>query len=748
MCSFVKSIYNSTKRVYTSMASLELPSTQTKTKQPNGSYSTAREELGRLCRENRLKEALDVLSVMDQRGIPADFDTYISLLQACGNMKALKEGKEVHAHMLSTGFDKKIFLMTKLVSMYAICGSMVYARHVFEKMPKRNACLCNAMIRGYARNGLCEEALLVYYKMQQVGLQPDYHTFSCVLKACAGLSALQEGKEIHNHIMKGGFESGIFIGNALIDMYAKCGKIKDARQTFDKMTQRDVVSWNAMIAGYTQNGYYSEALELFSQMKMAAMKPNMVTLASVLPACANLADLLQGKEIHQYIIRSGFDLDVFVGSTLIDMYAKCNSVDDSRQVFDKMCERDVALWNAMIAGYAHNGYCNEALSLFRQMQLSVVKLNPVTIASIMPACAQLAVMQYGKAIHAHIVRSGFESNVFVGTSVIDMYAKCGNIELARQVFGRMSRRDVVAWTAMIAGYGMHGYREDVLTLFNQMQQEGMKADHITFVAVLAACSHVGLMNEGWQYFTRMSQDHHIMLGAEHYACMVDLLGRSGHVDEAYNFIRKMPLEPSAGVWGALLGACRIHCNVELGEHVAEQLFELDPENEGYYVLLSNIYAAAGRWDGVAKVRIMMKDRGLKKKPGCSWIEVKNRVHAFVGGDRSHPESEKIYATLESLSREMKNAGYAPDTNFVLDDVKEEEKEHILFSHSEKLAIAFGLIHTFPGIPIRITKNLRVCGDCHSATKFISKIVGREIIVRDMNRFHRFKDGLCSCGDYW
>eukprot|EP01018_Ginkgo_biloba_P034142 Gb_28028 [translate_table: standard] len=589
-------------------------------------------------RDSLLQEALD------QPGIPLDSNKYASLLQSCTNIKTLKQ---VHGLMVVSGLDQNVFLGNKLVSMYALCGSMENARLLFDDINKRNIFVWNAMIRGYAMNGFCEEALTFFSRMQGEGIQPNNFTFPFVLKACAGLSALQEGKEIHNHVVRNGYESDVFVVNALVAMYAKCGSIKVARQLFDKIPERDVVSWNAMISGYVQNGHAHEAFSLFTRMQLADMTPDSVTMKSVLPACTYIAALQKGKWIHGYIIRSGFISDVAV----------CNAI-------------------------------------------------------------------------------------------IDMYAKCGSIEFARHLFDEMSDRNVVSWSAMIAGYGMHGRGEDALELFSLMQQADVKPDDVTFVCVLSACSHAGLVDEGWRYFDSMIGDYCIKPRVEHYACIVDLLGRAGHLDEAWSFIEKMPLKADAGVWGALLSACVIHCNIELGEQVAVRIIDLDPKNAGRYVQLSNIYAAAGRWDDVAKVRTMMKGKGLKKTPGCSMIEINNKVHAFLIGDRSHPQSDKIYAMLESLTGLMEEAGYVPNTDFVLRDVEEEVKEHILCSHSEKLAIAFGLINTSPGTPIRITKNLRVCGDCHCATKFISKIVSREIIVRDANRFHHFKGGLCSCGDYW
>eukprot|EP01018_Ginkgo_biloba_P038144 Gb_41317 [translate_table: standard] len=677
-----------------------------------------------------------------------DVPTQKSLFQVCATVKSLPEGKAAHAQMLITGLNQNVFLWTKLMSVYSKCGNIADARQVFDKMPKRNLFSWNVMIGGYARNEQFEEALALYYIMRLEGMQPDNFTFPCVLKACGGLVALQKGMEIHNDIISSELEGDVFVGNALVAMYTKCGNIEHARHVFDKMSQRDVISWTAMIAGYAQNEMCDQALKLFRQMQVERVKPDSVTIASILPACADLGALHQGREIHGYITRSGIEWDVSVGNALVDIYAKCGSVEDARFMFDKMSRRDVVSWNVMIAGYTLNRCFNESLKLFGQMQKEGKEPNPVSISSVLPACAHLAALQQGKEIHNYIIRRDFESDNFVANGLIDMYAKSGSIHDAYQMFGQMFQRDVISWTSMIAGYGMHGYAEDALTVFHQMVQAGIKPNKITFTGLLSACSHAGLVDEGLQYFYCMCQDYGVTPAMEHYACIVDLLGRAGRLDLAYDFIKKLPLEPAASVWGALHNACRIHCNIELGELVADCLFEIEPENVGNYVLMSNIYAAAGRWDDVTKLRKLMKERGLKSSPGCSWIEIKSKMHVFCVGDRSHPQFEQIYATLKSLAWKLKKAGYVPDTKFVLHNVEEEEKEHILCGHSEKLAIAFGIINTCPNSPVRITKNLRICGDCHTATKFITKIVGREIIVRDANRFHYFKAGMCSCGDYW
>ncbi|XP_059066767.1 pentatricopeptide repeat-containing protein At3g12770-like isoform X2 [Cryptomeria japonica] len=633
-------------------------------------------------------------------------------LENCTNIQTLNQ---VHAVMLANGFHQNIFLQTKLTTMYALF-SLEDARRLFDKISKPKLCLWNVMIREYARSGVGEEVFKLYCEMLQAGQCPDNFTFPYVLKACTALPALREGKEIHGHVIACGFEFNSFVTNSLVHMYAKCGDLKDARQVFDKMLERDVVSWNAMIAGFAQNGCPKESLRLFNQMVSGGMEPDSLTIKSVLPSCASLSALQQGQWIHNYAIKTGLESDIVVCTALIDMYAKCRKLKTARQIFDKMCRRDVVSWSAMIGSYALNGYAEEALKLFYDMQLTDVKPDLATVKSVIQVFAYLASPQPAKWIHGYIINMGFEADVLVGTALVDMYVKCGSVEMARQLFDKMSKKDVVSWSAMIAGYGMHG--------------------------------HGGLLDKGWQCFDSMTRDYGIKPNVEHCACMVDLLGRAGHLDVAEDFIKNMAAEPDSGVWGALLGACRIHCNIEVGERVANRLFELDPENTGHYVLLSNIYAAAGRWDGVAKVRAMMKNRGLKTKRGCTLIEINHRVHSFIADDRSHPQSDEIYAALESLARQMKDVGYVPNTSLVLHDVSEEVKERMLWSHSEKLAIAFGLINSSPGTPIQITKNLRACVDCHNATKFISKIFEREIIVRDAIRFHHFRDRLCSCGDYW
>eukprot|EP01018_Ginkgo_biloba_P013233 Gb_05439 [translate_table: standard] len=726
---FVEPMVERSKRtIMTSTASL-----QTEGNVNNGSPEAVRT----LCKQGRLKEALHMLHAMNQL---VDTSTYVSLLQVCINKRALSEGKIVQTHMNESGFIPQKFLGNTLVNMYTKCESLVDARRIFDEMLKRDAFSWNIMIGAYSRQGFPEEALVLFHQMQRTGIQPNQFTFAKVLPVCAKLAALEQGLEIHEDIIRSGVQTDVFVESALVDMYAKCGRIDKARYVFDKMHQRNVVSWNAMIAGYTQYGHVDEALKLFQEMP----EPDTVSWNTMMAGYAQSGNVDEAVKLFRKMPKP----NVISWTSVIAGYKQSGRVDEALKLFQQMPERDAVSWTAMIAGYVQSGQALEALKLFGQMRLAGVKPDQNTFATVLPACANLVALEQGMEIHEEIVRRGVQSDVYVESALVDMYAKCGCIKMARDLFDKMHQRDAFSWTVMIAAYAMHGCGEEALKLFEQMQHSGMKPNDVTLVCVLSACCNAGLVDKGWKYFYCMSQYYHVTPTMEHYVCMVDLLGRAGRLVEAQDFINKMPIKPDVTVWSCLLGACRMHSNVELGEHVAEKLFQLDPKNAAPYVLLSNIYAAVGRWDDSVNVRRMMKARRIKKTPGCSWIEVNKQVHAFVVGDSSHPQMPKIYAKLERLSTQMEEAGYVPDTRFVLHDVEEEQKKQILYHHSEKLAIAFGLINKSPGTTIWVIKNLRVCSDCHSATKFISKIAAREIVVRDANRYHHFKDGQCSCGDYW
>ncbi|XP_057848006.1 pentatricopeptide repeat-containing protein At3g26782, mitochondrial-like [Cryptomeria japonica] len=730
-------------------------------------------------RHGFLQEAFTLFRQMQRTSVQPNQFTFANILPACTKMGALKQGMEIHERIIERGFLTEDVLVTSMVDMYAKCGSIHKARELFDRMrnsnviswtamvagyaqngvldealrlfkqmPQRNVVSWTAIIAGYAQNGPVEKALEIFKQMQFSGVKPNSATFSSILPVCAKMGYLEQGMEIHQKVNESGFLSDVVLVTSLIDIYGKCGRIQKARKLFDKLPLRDAVSWNAIIAGYAQNGPIEMVFNIFKQMQLADVNPNSSTYTSILQVCAKMGNLEQGIGIHQKVIERSFLSDVVLATALIDMYAKCGNIQMACKLFDNIPERNMVSWTAIITGCAQNGLVEKALDLFKQMQLEGIKADSSTFASILPACGKLGVLENGTEIHQKIIEIGFLSDIVVVNSLIDMYAKCGNIQKARQVFDNMHQSNVVSWTAMIAGYAMHGYSMDALKLFELMKHSGTNPNHISFIAVLFACSHAGLVDVGCKYFNEISESCCITPTMDHYACMVDLLGRAGYVKETLNFIIKIPIKPDVVVWMCLLGTCRTQKNIGLGEFVATILFELDPKNTSPYVLLSNMYAEIGRWVDNQKVRKFMKEKSIKKIPGCSWIEVDKMVHAFCVGDRSHPQTHNIYAKLEELSWEMKTAGYIPDTIPILNHVEKEEKELLPCHHSEKLAIAFGLLNTAPGTTIRVFKNLRVCNDCHNATKYISLIVAREIIVRDANRFHHFKHGKCSCGDFW
>jgi len=582
----------------------------------------------------------DALQLFDQLkwvSISPDRITYASVLNALFTPEALERGRQVHAHIIKFGFESNTFVGTSLASMYAKCGGIEAARNVFYNMTEFDIVAWTIMITGYAQASYGWEALGLFTQMLQADMKPDPITFASALSACTNSEFLAWGKQLHAILMKSGYEEDFSIQCALVTAYSKCLNIVDACKVFDRIhCKQDIISWTTMLSGYVHNGCCEEALKLFSQMQKTGLKPDNVTIVSILSACTEQRVIKQGKQVHAHILKTGLEVDVSVGTTLLTMYADCRSTDDAQKVFSKMLLRDFVSWSAMIAGYAQQGFGEEALKLFCQMQQAGVKPNQFIFASVLMACTSLASLQQGKSVHGHIVKFGLLFDVFIGSALIDMYAKCGSIEYAKLVFDKMSQVDTVLWNSMIAGYCHHGHGSEALELFKQMQHEGIHPDHITFVSVLSAFSHVGLVDDGCYCFDSMSREHGITPRMEHYACMVDLLGRAGLLKEAVNFIKVMPFKPGTVVLRALLGACRIYGNTELGKHVAECLLENNPEDTATYVLLSNIYAAAGSWDEAVKVRRKMKDKGLTKDPGSSWIEVKNRVQVFVAGDAFHP----------------------------------------------------------------------------------------------------------------
>ncbi|KAI4385055.1 hypothetical protein MLD38_003122 [Melastoma candidum] len=602
----------------------------------------------------------------------------------------------------------------------------------------------------------------------------SYFVGSCLLKSCLPL-----GRQVHSLVITSGSSWDRFVCNHLLNMYFKLGEsecalkvfdrmptrnfmscnilingytstgdLDHARKVFDKMDDRNVPSWNAMITGYTQYEYNEEALALFAEMHALGFSPDEFTFGSVLRGCAGLKDLCFGCQGHAHVIKGGFELNLVVGSSLAHMYMKSGCLRDGEKVIRTMPIRNVVAWNTLIAGKAQNGCPEVVLDQYNLMKVAGFRPDRITFVSAISACSDLATLGQGQQVHAEAIKLGATSVTGVVSSLVSMYSRCGCLEESRRAFGEKIDADVVLWSSMIAAYGFHGRGDEAIQLYERMEKENVEVNDVTFLSLLYACSHSGLKDDGKRLFDVMVEKHGLQPQLQHYTCMVDLLGRSGCLDEAEETVRTMPVKADVVIWKTLLSACKIHKNADMARRVAEEVLRIDPQDSASYVLLSNANASVERWLEVSKVRKSMKDRQVKKEPGVSWVEIKNQIYEFSMAAKSHPFSDEIDEYLKELTDEMKLVGYVPNMSAILHDMEQEEKEYNLAHHSEKLAIAYALMNTPPGTPIRVMKNLRVCDDCHIAIKYITRIRNREIIVRDATRFHHFKDGQCSCRDYW
>ncbi|CAN1141908.1 Putative pentatricopeptide repeat-containing protein At3g11460, mitochondrial [Linum perenne] len=625
-------------------------------------------------------------------------------------------GKQLHCQSIRTGCLAEPFVQTALISMYSKCGLVDVARKVFDENPKSNLSVgngllsmylrCgeinsarklfdeipgkglitwNAMINGYSQNGLANDVLELYREMGSSGIHPDPVTLVGVLSSCAHLGAQGIGMEVERHMHACGFVSNPFLNNALINMYARCGNLVKARQIFDSLPVKSLISWTAIIGGYGIHGHGEIAVELFDDMIRMGTRPDGAAFVNVLKSSALLSLLFTGKQLHCQIIRTGCLSESFVRTSLLSMYSKCGFVDEiisGRKLFDEMPRKRLVTWNAIINGYAQNGLANDVLELYREMGSSGIHPNPLTLVGVLSSCANLGAHEVGMEVEMQTHARGFMLDPFLNSGLINMYARCGNLVKAREIFDGLSANNLVSWTAIIGSYGMHGEGEIAVELFDDMIKSGTRPDGRVFVNVLSACSHAGLTDKGLHYFDAMEHKYKLHPGPEHYSCMVDLLGRAGRLEEAHRLIKSMKAEPDDAVWGALLGACKIHRNVELAELAFERVIELEPTNIGYYVLLSNIYKDAGNSEGILRIRRMMRERKLKKDPGCSYVEFMGKVHIFLSGDKSHPQSKQIYKFLDELESEMKE----------LDSLTTEGEKNIISDEEPKNIWRLSLVH--------------------------------------------------------
>ena len=501
-----------------------------------------------------------------------------------------------------------------------------------------------------------------------------------LLQSSARNRAAIEGMACHAQIIRVGLRADTITSNMLMNMYSKCGLVESARKLFDEMPVRSLVSWNTMVGSHTQNGDSEKALVLFMQMQKEGISCSEFTVSSVVCACAAKCCVFECKQLHGFALKTALDSNVFVGTALLDVYAKCGLVKDASLVFECMPERSDVTWSSMVAGYVQNELYEEALVLFHRAQAMGLEHNQFTISSALSACAARAALIEGKQVQAVLCKTGIGSNIFVISSLIDMYAKCGIIEEAYIVFSSVEEKNVVLWNAMLSGFSRHVRSLEAMIYFEKMQQMGICPNEITYISVLTACSHLGLVEKGRKYFDLMIRVHNVSPNVLHYSCMVDILGRAGLLHEAKDLIDRMPFDATASMWGSLLASCRIYRNLEVAEVAAKHLFEIEPHNAGNHVLLSNIYAANNRWEEVARARNLLKESKAKKERGKSWIEIKHKVHSFMVGERNHPRIVEIYLKLEDLVGEMKKIGYKAKTEHDLHDVEESRKQELLRHH--------------------------------------------------------------------
>ncbi|KAL8244503.1 hypothetical protein R6Q59_010761 [Mikania micrantha] len=731
-----------------------------------------------------------------------DAYSFACVMKTCASIKDLNLAMQVH------GFAQKFEFFgdsveSSMIDMYIKCdmpeiaesiflklqnpnmfswNSMIYgysklygaqsALKLFDQMPKRDVVSWNMIISILSKHGNVMKTLDMFIEMCSQGFRPNSMTYASVLSSSASIYELTWGAHLHARIIRLQHSIDAYVGSSLIDLYAKCACFKNALGVFNEIKDHNIVSWTSLIGGAVYCRNEVEAFSLFKQMRQVPIASDQFTIATVLGACGGLKDVNIGTQIHAYSIQIGIDPLIPVANALITMYAKCGdsqsannafelmshrdiiswttmitsfsqngSIEKAREYFDKMPERNVVSWNSMLAGYVNHGFWEDGLKIFVLMRQQGIKPDCITFVSSIGVCANAGMQKLGNQIVSQAEKFGFGSDVSVKNSIITMYSKCGRIEDAEKTFVSISTKNLISWNAMMAGYAQSGHGNQVIDTFEKMIGSGMIPDHISYVSVLSGCSHSGLVSEGHYYFDMLIKDHEIDPTCEHFACMVDLLGRAGLVEKAKDVIDKMPIKSNAAVWGALLGACRIHGNSTMAETALKNLVELDAEDSGSYVLLANLYSDLGNLENVSNVRRIMKDKGIRKNPGCSWIEVDNRVHVFTVDDTNHPRIKDVYNALREIIRKIEETGL-----YVKEDGGFVNKGSAF--HSEKLALAFGLMSLPAWMPIHIMKNLRICDDCHLVMKLTSRVASRELVVRDANRFHHFKDGCCSCRDYW
>ncbi|WCJ34968.1 Tetratricopeptide repeat (TPR)-like superfamily protein [Euphorbia peplus] len=698
----------------------------------------------------RIDEALTLFYNLSP---PYSDQTYAALFHACSRHGYLKEGTFLHHHMISHNPRSQLglFVTNHLINMYAKLGHFEVARKLFDEMPDRNVVSWTALISGYSRHGKVYECLDLFSEML-ISCRPNEFAFSSVLCCCG----YEYGVQVHGVALKMGLGDSVYVGNVLICMYSKYGCCEEAWNVFEGLESRNLATWNSMIGGFQVQKFGGKAVGLFRKMYSDGIGFDRVTMLSVLSSlsemCIDNVDLGVKfcSQLHCLSAKSALLLQIQVATALVKTYSDFGEVNDCYKLFSETgCSRDIVSWTGMITAFAER-QPEEALFLFRLLNREE-DLAPdfYTFSIIVKACAGLGTERHTSAVHSQAIKSGFDNDGVLANALIHAYARCGSVSYSKQVFDEMRFRNVVSWNSMLKAYSVHGQAKEALDLFSEMNVD---PDSATMVSVLSACSHGGMVEEGIKIFDSMLDRYGISPKLDHYACVVDMLGRAGRVIEAKELISGMPMEPDSVIWSALLSSCRKHGVIHLAKFASDKLKELEPGNSLGYVQMSNIYCSGGSYKEAGTIRNEMKGSKVSKEPGLSWIEIGNRVHEFASGGKRHPQRTAICVRLDALVRELREIGYVPETSLALHDIEEEHKEEQLYHHSEKLALAFAIMNETSGNSgrsvIKIMKNIRICVDCHNFMKLASDFLHKEVVVRDSNRFHHFKNGICSCGDYW
>ncbi|XP_050229021.1 pentatricopeptide repeat-containing protein At5g03800 [Mercurialis annua] len=734
---------------------------------------------------NQELKGIELFFRMRSSSIEANEYGFVSVLTACSRILKFELGFQIHGLLMKMGFVECVFVMNALMFLYGKAGFLDSVAQVFDETPQRDVATWNTMISSLVNESLYGKALDLFRDFcGTTSLRGDQFTLSSVLTACAEGCGLMGGREVHAHAFRIGLEANMSVNNALIKLYTKYGSLKEVVSVFERMPVRDVITWtemivaymnfgsvqlavelfekmpernsvsyNAMLSGFCNNGEGMMALGLFFKIIRDGLEVTDFTLTSLASACGMIMRVEISRQIHAFIIKFGIRSNPCIETALLDMYTRCGRMRDA----DKMLrgwpsnQENSIIRTSMLCGYARNGMPEEAISLFQQsVSEGTIVADEVTLTSILGVCGTLGFQGMGEQIHCHALKTGFVADVGVGNSIISMYSKCYNLKNANKSFNTMPAHDLVSWNCLISGYLLHRQGDEALAVWSRMEKEGIKPDSVTFVLVISAYNHTksNLVEVCRCLFFSMENIYDIKPTSEHYASFVSVLGCWGLLEEAEEMINKMPFNPEVSVWRALLDSCRLHQNSSIGKRVAKHILTMEPQDPSTYALISNLYSASGRWHCSDIVRANMRERRIQKHPCRSWIILQKKVHSFYVRDKFHPCVKDIYSGLDVLILECLKAGYKPDTSFVLHEVEEHQKKDFLFYHSAKLAATYGLLVTRPGEPIRIVKNILLCGDCHAFLKFASSVTGREILLRDTSGFHHFSNGQCSCKDYW